>query len=117
MRLSTDRGADHDDPAMTNEGSRTPPVAGATDRHQIPDRITELVTCMIDLLTELYTQPADGAPTTASDDPALRAAIRRLQRLEDSLRSLSGQDTSVGPGPRRARSDSCDRGEWVEAGR
>jgi hypothetical protein len=117
MQLSTDRGADHD-PAMSNEGPRTPSVTGATDRHQIPERITELVTCMIDLLTELYTQPADDASSTESDDPALRAAIRRLQRLEESLRSLSGQDTSVDQVPRKARSaDSCDRGEWVEAGR
>jgi hypothetical protein len=118
MQPPSDREPTHPDPAMTNGAARAShPTVPAAELHQPPDQTADLVTRMVDLLVELYSQPTDSAPHTTRDDPHLRAAITRLHRLEDSLEQLTTDATPVRQAPPTAPSpDSGDRGEWVEAG-
>jgi hypothetical protein len=118
MQLSSDPKLSHPDRAMTNGVSRAPhPTVRAAELAQSPDRIADLVTRMVDLLVEVYGLPMGNAPCTAGDDPRLRAAITRLQRLEGSVEEPATEAKSVHQlPPSVASGDSCDRGEWVAAG-
>ena len=128
MQSSSDHESSHPNQAMSNAAPRAPhPIVPAAQLHQPPDRLADLVTCMVDLLAELYRQPNGNAPYAADGDPRLRAAITRLQRLEGSLEELTAEATSVHQIPPRAVQEtsrrpsapspaSSDRGEWVAAG-
>jgi hypothetical protein len=118
MQPSNDREAHHPDRAMTNGVSRAPhPAVLAAEPDLPPDRIADLVTSIVDLVVELYRQPTGSAPSAAGDDPRLRAAITRLQRLEGSLGELTAEAPSAERLPPRVPSpSSSDRGEWVESG-
>jgi hypothetical protein len=117
MQPPSDREPSHPSQAMANGAARAShATVPAAELHQ-PDQTADLVTRMVDLLIELYSQPPENAPHTTGDDPRLRAAITRLHRLEDSLQQLTTDATPVHQAPPTAPSpDSGDRGEWVEAG-
>jgi hypothetical protein len=118
MQPSNDPEPSHPDRATTNGVARAQhPTVLATEPHLPPDRIAELVTSVVDLLVELYSQPTGNAPSAAGDDPGLRAAITRLHRLEDSLEELTAAATPARRLPPSVPScGSGDRGEWVESG-
>jgi hypothetical protein len=118
MQPSSDPELSHPDRAMTDGVSGAlHPTVRAAELAQSPDRVADLVTRMVELLVEVYGQPMGDVPYTAGDDPRLRAAITRLQRLEGSVEEPARQAKSVHQlRPSVPSADSCDRGEWVAAG-
>jgi hypothetical protein len=117
MQPPSDREPTHHDPAMTRATARASrPTVPAAEFQQPPDQPADLVTRMVDLLVELYSQQTENGPRATGDDPRLRAAISRLHRLEDSLEQLTTDATPVQALPTASYSASGDRGEWVEAG-
>jgi hypothetical protein len=118
MRPFSHHQASHTNGATANGGSRPPhPIVPTAERQPPPDRLADLVTCMVDLVEELSRQPTGSAPNAAGADPRLRAAITRLQRLKGSLQEPTAEPASVHQLPPRIPSPSSgDRGEWVEAG-
>jgi hypothetical protein len=115
MQPHSDHQAHPTNRAMTNGASSPPrPIVPAAEPQRPSDRLADLVTCMVDLVVELYRQPTRNA---ADGDPRLRAAITRLQRLDGSLQELIAQATTVHQLPPPVPSPgSGDRGEWVAAG-
>jgi hypothetical protein len=118
MQPSGDHPPSHPYRAMTNGVTRVPhPTVVSADSHRTPDRIADLVTCIVNLLVELYRQPTSDAPYAAADDPRLHAAITRLQGLEGSFEQLPEETRSVHRlAPTIPAPDCGDRGEWVSAG-
>jgi hypothetical protein len=117
MRPFSDPEARHPNRATTNGASRPRPIVPAAELQPPPDRLADLVTCMVDLLEEVCRQPTGSAPHATGADPRLRAAITRLQRLEGSLEERTAGPACVHQLPPRIPSPSSgDRGEWVAAG-
>jgi hypothetical protein len=75
MQPSSDQESSHPSRAMTNGASHARhPIVSAAELHQPPDRLADLVTCMVDLLAELYRQPRETRHTPRA---VTRVCVRR----------------------------------------